>query len=292
MLQSMTGYGKSICELEAKKIVIEVKSLNSKQFDLNLRFPGIYREKELSTRNKLSKKLIRGKVDLSIYIENNSSNTKNRINQTLVADYYKQISEINNKLNLENSTEILLQSVLSFPDILETKREEINEEEWNEISKHIDNAIDKLLSFRKQEGEVLEEDISKRINLIESLLKEVDTYEHQRIERIKDRIKDNFKEFGNKLEIDINRFEQELIFYLEKLDITEEKVRLSNHCKYFMETIKEPGSIGKKLGFVSQEIGREINTLGSKANDADIQKIVIKMKDELEKIKEQLLNVL
>ena len=291
MLLSMTGYGKSICELETKKVVCEVKSLNSKQFDLNMRFPGIYREKELPVRNQLSKELVRGKVDLSIFIENTASVSKNKINQSLVANYYKQISEIADELRIENKLEIL-QSVLRFPDVLETKREEINEEEWTEIRKHIDIAVEKLITFRKQEGKVLEDDITKRIKLILALLKDVDNFEHQRIERIKNRIKDNFNEFGNKQEIDVNRFEQELIYYLEKLDITEEKVRLANHCKYFMETIKEPDAIGKKLAFVSQEIGREINTLGSKANDSDIQKIVIRMKDELEKIKEQLLNVL
>lgn len=291
MLLSMTGYGKTICELENKKVICEVKSLNSKQLDLNMRFPGIYREKELSVRNILSKKLIRGKVDLSLYIENIGSVSRNVINKTLVVNYFNQLAEINSELGISSNSEII-QSVLRFPDVLETKREEINIEEWNEINNHIIMAIDNLIAFRQQEGQVLENDITNRVNLISELLVQIGEFEGERLIKVKNKIRNGLKELVGKQEIDENRFEQELIYYIEKLDITEEKVRLANHCKYFIDTIKESGAIGKKLGFVSQEIGREINTIGSKANNTDIQRIVIKMKDELEKIKEQMLNVL
>ena len=287
----MTGYGKTICELENKKVICEVKSLNSKQLDLNMRFPGIYREKELSVRNIISKKLIRGKVDLSLFIENIGAISRNVINKTLAINYYKQIAEINSELGISSNSEVM-QSVLRFPDVLETKREEINIEDWKEINNHIIMAIDNLIEFRQQEGQILENDITNRINIISELLGQIGEFENERISKVKNKIKDGLKELAGQQEINENRLEQELIYYIEKLDITEEKVRLANHCKYFIETAKENGAIGKKLGFVIQEIGREINTIGSKANNTDIQRIVIKMKDELEKIKEQLLNVL
>jgi len=291
MLLSMTGYGKTICELENKKVICEVKSLNSKQLDLNMRFPGIYREKELSVRNMLSERLIRGKVELSLYIENIGNNSRNVLNKTLVINYFNQIAEVNSELGISSNSEIL-QSVLRFPDVLETKREEINIEEWKEINKHIIMAVESLIAFRKQEGQALENDILKRVNNISELLLQISEFEDERLTKVKNRIRNGLNELAKPEDIDKNRFEQELIYYIEKFDITEEKVRLANHCNYFIETVQEDSAIGKKLGFVSQEIGREVNTIGSKANNTDIQRIVIKMKDELEKIKEQLLNVL
>lgn len=290
MLVSMTGFGKATCELEKKKITIEIKSLNSKQLDAFTRIPSFYREKDIEVRNLISKKLSRGKVDFSMYAEIKGSESKSIVNTELVKSYFAQLSDISKDLGVDNNN--LLSTIMKLPDTLKSVREELDENEWEVVTQSIDEALNDLIKFRKQEGVALEKDIKQRINSILSLLKDVEPLEKVRIDNVKERLRNNLKELANKDEYDKNRFEQELIFYLEKLDITEEKVRLSHHCEYFLTTMQLDEPVGKKLGFISQEIGREINTLGSKANNSDMQKIVIVMKDELEKIKEQVLNVL
>lgn len=292
MLISMTGFGKATLELENKKVSIEIKSLNSKQLDINTRIPNLYKEKDLVLRNEIKNQLERGKVELSVFIESVGTDKETKINKPIVEAYYQQLTELSSELGIPMDKEPILQTIVKLPDALKTEHQELDEEEWNQIFAGFKSAVADLNSFRKQEGDALQVDIFERIANIEKLLEEVPQYEAKRIETVKTRINDNLKEFVEKQNVDKNRFEQEIIYYLEKLDITEEKVRLANHCKYFIETADNGNSIGKKLGFIAQEIGREINTLGSKANDSDIQKIVIQMKDELEKIKEQLLNVL
>ena len=292
MLISMTGFGKATLELENKKVSIEIKSLNSKQLDINTRIPNLYKEKDLVLRNEIKNQLERGKVELSIFIESVGADKETKINKPIVEAYYQQLSDLSAELGIPMEQEPILQTIVKLPDALKTEHQELDEEEWNQIFNGFKSAVADLNSFRKQEGEALQEDIFTRIENIEKLLEEVPQFEENRIATVKARINDNLNEFVEKQNVDKNRFEQEIIYYLEKLDITEEKVRLANHCKYFIETADNGNSIGKKLGFIAQEIGREINTLGSKANDSDIQKIVIQMKDELEKIKEQLLNVL
>lgn len=287
----MTGYGKTECELPSKKITIEIKSLNSKQLDINSRFPGIYREKDIEVRKIIAEKLERGKVDFNLYCEQLGLESNAIINKPIVNAYYMQLSEIYKDLNVEMS-ELAIQSILRFPDIVKVDHEELDENEWKIISGKIGEAVDILNGFREQEGTALETDIVSHIDLIVKLKNQIEPYEDERIERIKARLYDALNSISANIQSDPNRFEQEMIFYLEKLDINEEKVRLENHCTYFLETIKEPYPSGKKLGFIAQEIGREINTLGSKANHTEIQKLVIMMKDELEKIKEQLLNIL
>ena len=287
----MTGYGKSICEFPNKKISIEIKSLNSKQLDINTRLPILYREKELEIRNEIGSKLYRGKIDFSIFVESAVSDKVTQINKPVIEEYYKQLKEIAGTLNIENQTDYL-RVLMPLPETVKTEIAELDEDEWNEIEKTIQLALKSIIEFRKQEGEILGNDVKSRIIIIRELLAQVDLFEKERINKIKLRLKESLEELAAKSQIDENRFEQELIFYLEKIDITEEKVRLNNHLDYFLETIGQKEPVGKKLGFISQEIGREINTLGSKANDAGMQRIVIQMKDELEKIKEQLLNIL
>lgn len=292
MLISMTGFGKATLELENKKISIEIKSLNSKQLDINTRIPNLYKEKDMVIRNEIKNKLQRGKVELSIFIESVGTDKETKINKPIVEAYYKQLQELSLNLGVSIDNEPILQTILKLPDALKVEYQELNEEEWNLIFEGFKTALGEIINFRRQEGEALQEDIFARIGKIETLLAEVPQYENERIETVRTRINDNLRDFVEKQNVDKNRFEQEIIYYLEKLDVTEEKVRLANHCKYFIETSKSGDSEGKKLGFIAQEIGREINTLGSKANHSNIQKIVIQMKDELEKIKEQLLNVL
>lgn len=292
MLISMTGFGKAILELENKKISIEIKSLNSKQLDINTRIPNLYKEKDLVLRNEIKNKLERGKVELSIFIESVGTDKETKINKPIVESYYKQLDELSKELGIELDKEPILQTIVKLPDALKVEYQALDEEEWNKIFAGFKIALAEIMDFRNQEGKALQEDIFARVNNIAKLLEEVPQYEVDRIETVKTRINDNLNDFVEKQNVDKNRFEQEIIYYLEKLDITEEKVRLANHCKYFLETSEVGNSVGKKLGFIAQEIGREINTLGSKANDTNIQKIVIQMKDELEKIKEQLLNVL
>jgi len=287
----MTGYGKAECELAQKKVTIEIKSLNSKQLDLNTRIPGVYREKEIEIRRELSDKLIRGKVDFSLFTESLGVESNCAINSALVKSYFSQLSEINFELGL-NVSELTMQMIMQLPDVVKITREEPDESEWKIISGAIGEAIKALDIFRIQEGLSLYNDIIINLNMIRSLLVQITPYENERSTRVKERILEGLKELSSPEGVDHNRLEQEMIFYLEKLDINEEKVRLSNHCSYFIETLEKDEPVGKKLGFIAQEIGREINTLGSKANHTEMQKLVIGMKDALERIKEQLLNAL
>jgi len=287
----MTGYGKAETILENVKISIELKSLNSKQLDVNIRMPYSYNSKEIELRSLISKSLERGKISVFLNIEYLGDKSNHSININLAEVYYNQLRELANKVG--NSTDNLLQSVMRMPDVVKPVNEKVDENEWKEVIKLAKEALDKQDEFRLQEGKTLEEDFRLRISNILNLLKQVDKYENLRIETIKERMQQSLNKHFDEASVDKNRFEQELIFYFEKLDITEEKVRLSKHCDYFIETLNENIiSKGKKLGFILQEIGREINTLGSKSNNQDMQKIVVQMKDELEKIKEQALNIL
>jgi len=287
----MTGYGKAECELSQKKVTIEVKSLNSKQLDINTRIPGIYRDKELEIRRKISDTLIRGKVDFSLFTESLGIEGNSAINGPIVKNYFNQLSDLSTQLGLPINDH-LLQIAMQLPEVVKTTREELNEDEWMIIQSTIQEALKKLDDFRVQEGLSLYNDIILNLSSIVSGLEKVQPYEQERTAKVKDRILDGLKELNTPDGVDKNRLEQEMIFYLEKLDINEEKIRLSNHCAYFLETIELNEPTGKKLGFIAQEIGREINTLGSKANHVEIQKLVIGMKDDLERIKELLLNAL
>ena len=291
MIRSMTGYGKAECELALKKITIEVRSLNSKVLDVNTRIPGIYREKEIEIRRELSDRLIRGKVDFNIFSESLGVESNSAINGSMVKSYFSQLAEISNDLKIPVS-ELTLQIVMQLPEVVKITRDELNEEEWKTILIAIREALDAMDNFRIQEGLSLYNDIIFNINTIATLLEQVAPYELERSAKVKERILEGLKELSSPEGVDHNRLEQEMIFYLEKLDINEEKVRLGNHCTYFLETLELEEPVGKKLGFIAQEIGREINTLGSKANHTEMQKLVIGMKDALERIKEQLLNAL
>lgn len=291
MIKSMTGFGKAEFEVNNKKITIEIKSLNSKQADINTRIPAIYREKDIEIRRLLMDVLVRGKIDLNIYVENLGDASNSRINEPILVSYYKHLKEISAGLNLQADIHTL-HAAMRLPDVVKTEYETLDEQEWEIISKNIRKALADIERFRIQEGVALENDIAGNVENISRLLEEVVPYEQQRIENIKTRLSENLENLQLKGNVDENRFEQELLFYLERLDINEEKVRLANHCEYFIETLKEVESNGKKLAFISQELGREINTIGSKANDKNIQRIVVQMKDHLERIKEQLLNVL
>lgn len=291
MLQSMTGYGKAVSVINDKKFTVEVKSLNSKQLDLTVKMPSLYREKELLLRNKLAVELERGKVEIGIFYEANETERKTSINTELLKVYYNDLSALANELDLMDKG-ALLSGILKMPDILKTERPELDPQEWNKIESLVVDAVAHFKTFRAEEGARLEEDLTTRVNTILTLLAEVEVLAPERAATIKERINQNLAEAVGKEQIDQNRFEQEMIYYLEKYDITEEVVRLKGHCEYFFETAKAEGQQGKKLGFISQEMGREINTTGSKANHAGIQKAVVQMKDELEKIKEQLLNIL
>mgnify|MGYP001824408422 FL=1 len=283
MIKSMTGYGKSIIQLETKKISLEIKSLNSKNLDINTRFPGVYKEKEIDVRKLIANNLVRGKVDMSFYIESTTVETSTKINKEIVANYIQQLEEIHKESDI-------LSIAMRLPDVLKTEREELDPEEWGMIEAGIMEAIESLQEYRLSEGKELLNDFEDRIKTLQKKLEEVIDLDSERLEQVRIRLKKSIKELEQN--VDENRFEQELIYYLEKLDITEEKVRLTNHLSYFLQELDVKVSNGKKLGFISQEIGREINTIGSKANFAPMQKVVVEMKDELEKIKEQLLNVL
>jgi len=288
MIQSMTGYGKAVLQLPTKKVTIEIKSLNSKNLDLNVRIPSYYREKELSVRKKLAANLVRGKVDFSIYIEMTSDETTTNINKNVVANYMQQLRNV---VQSGTSDDVeLLKMAVRMPDSLTTEREELDENEWIAIDASINIAIKEIIQYRIDEAASLEIDFKERVVNIKHYLAEVNALDGDRIEHVKARLQKALTEL--KVEIDANRFEQELIYYLEKLDINEEKVRLANHLDYFLQELATDDSNGKKLGFIIQEMGREINTKGSKANFAPMQKVVIQMKNELEKIKEQILNVL
>ncbi len=286
MIASMTGYGKAVLELPEKKVTIEIRSLNSKTLDLNTRIPSFYREKELEIRNLISEKVQRGKVDFSMMVELNPAARNQKVNADLIKSYIEEFKNITPTVTDGE----LLPVVMRLPDVISYSQDDLGEDEWNQIRATINDAIDALNQFRLDEGSVLEKYLTLNLTNILELLTQVVPFEKERIETIKERFNKRLEEV--KVEIDQNRFEQELIFYLEKLDITEEKVRLKNHCEYFLKELAGNESNGKKLGFISQEIGREINTLGSKSNHSEMQKIVVQMKDELEKIKEQSLNIL
>jgi uncharacterized protein (TIGR00255 family) len=289
MIKSMTGFGKASIETGEKTITAEIRSLNSKSADINLRLPGSLRNYELELRNELSRLLERGKIDLSLSIESKKAEAPVEINLPLALAYYQQMKKLAQELGEPISDAV--QQVMKFPDVLKSERRETDEKEWEQIRACINKAVEQLNKFRETEGLSLITDFETRLKKIDAALEEIKLLDLQRLQGIKDRIKNNLAEVIGKEKIDQNRFEQELIYYIEKLDINEEKVRLKTHLDYFMETCKE-ASPGRKLNFISQEIGREINTIGSKANDAQMQKLVVQMKDELEKIKEQSSNVL
>ena len=282
----MTGYGKAECILPESKITIEIRSLNGKNADISIKSSLIPREKEMEVRQYIAKELQRGNIDLFATIEQNAAEQAKHINKEIFNSYIAQINE----LGTDYSQDTLLQTVLRLPDVIETKKQEMTEETWAPLEEAIHNAVAALNDFRTQEGEILYKDVTSRVALIESYVKEVEKHEQERVQAVKERIHNRIAELG--INPDENRLEQEIVFYVEKLDINEEKVRLRQHCKYFMETINSEPYPGKKLGFIAQEMGREINTMGSKANHAQIQQWVVKMKDELEKIKEQSLNIL
>lgn len=292
MIQSMTGYGKATAELPDKKINVEIKSLNSKAMDLSTRIAPAYREKEIEIRNEISKVLERGKVDFSLWIEKKEgADSATPINQELLKGYYKQILSISENLNIPLPAD-WFQTLLRMPDVMsKTEIQELSEEEWATVHATVLEAVNHLVDFRKQEGMALEKKFREKISNISSLLEKITPYEKERVEKVKERIIEALEKTLS-VEYDKNRLEQELIYYIEKLDINEEKQRLTNHLKYFISTLEGGCGQGKKLGFIAQEMGREINTLGSKSNHAEMQKIVVQMKDELEQIKEQVLNVM
>lgn len=286
MIQSMTGFGKATLQLPTKKITVEVKSLNSKGLDLNVRMPSLYREMELGLRNQIALQLERGKVDFSIFIESTAEQTSTKVNVPIVKAYMEQLRAV----YAEADEVELMKMAIRMPDTMKTEREEIDENDWAQIETAIAEALQNILTFRRDEGQSLEKEFQLRIANIRQYMNEALALDHERVHNIKDRLHNAITDL--KVAVDENRFEQELIYYLEKLDITEEKVRLTNHLDYFLETIKGTEANGRKLGFITQEMGREINTMGSKSNHAQMQKLVVQMKDELEKIKEQVLNVL
>ena len=292
MIQSMTGYGKATAELPDKKINVELKSLNSKAMDLSTRIAPAYREKEIEIRNEISKVLERGKVDFSLWIEKKEgADSATPINQELLKGYYKQILSISENLNIPLPAD-WFQTLLRMPDVMsKTEIQELSEEEWATVHATVLEAVNHLVDFRKQEGMALEKKFREKISNISSLLEKITPYEKERVEKVKERIIEALEKTLS-VDYDKNRLEQELIYYIEKLDINEEKQRLTNHLKYFISTLEGGCGQGKKLGFIAQEMGREINTLGSKSNHAEMQKIVVQMKDELEQIKEQVLNVM
>ena len=289
MIKSMTGYGKAVGEYEGRKIAVEVKSLNSKQLDLLTRIPTVYKEKEMALRNELAQVVERGKVEFTISVENVAGEMAFKLNATVAEAYYKQVPDLAQRLGV-NPPSDWRDTLLRIPDVFKTETQELNDAEWAVVSKTMQSAIEAFNEFRVQEGESLACMFRQKLENIACYLEEVEVFEKERVEKIKTRLRENLES----LEVDYNkdRFEQELIFYIEKLDVSEEKVRLRNHLKYFAETMAQDTSNGKKLGFIAQEMGREINTLGSKSNHAEMQILVVKMKDELEQIKEQVLNVL
>ncbi len=290
MIKSMTGFGKSSLELSGKKITIEIKSLNSKNLDVNARMPSQYREKELAFRNSIAKSLERGKVDFSLNTELIGENTSTIVNAPVVSNYIQQFRDLKLSGVGSSSDAKLLEIAMKLPDALKTEKESINQDEFYSIEKSLEEALKAINQYRLDEGKALEKDFILRIENLQELLKKVISIDADRIDAVKERLSKAISDLNEK--VDENRFEQELVYYIEKYDITEEKTRLDNHLNYFLESLHSSDSNGKKLGFIGQEIGREINTIGSKSNHAPMQKLVVQMKDELEKIKEQLLNVL
>jgi uncharacterized protein (TIGR00255 family) len=291
MIRSMTGFGKTEFEVGNKKITLEIKSLNSKQLDINTRIPAIYREKDIEIRRLISEMLTRGKVDFALYLDNLGTESTSRINTAIIKDYYRQLKTIHKELGLKVN-ETIIHSILRLPETVKMVYDELDETEWLVVRENLIKTLEELNRFRDQEGLALKTDIVANIANILDLLKQVEPFENQRMDNVKAKIMDSLEALKLNGSVDKNRFEQELIYYMEKLDINEEKVRLANHCSYFTETMDEMEPSGRKLGFIAQEIGREINTLGSKANESNLQRIVVQMKDNLEKIKEQVLNVL
>jgi len=289
MIQSMTGFGRATLMLPQKKITVEVKSLNSKQLDVSMRIPPSYKEKELTVRSYLSNQLRRGKIELSIFVENLGAESNYKINKHQVDAYIKSLQEFG---DAKIASADLLAIAMQLPDAMKVGREELDQNEWKNVMSIIEQAVSALIDYRKTEGLSLEKDMMSQISLIDALHDEVPKYEQERLSTIKDRIAIKLNDVLKSVDFDRDRLEQEMIYFIEKLDISEEKVRLKNHCSYFIETMNSKDSNGKKLGFISQELGREINTMGSKANHSEIQKLVVQMKDALEKIKEQVLNVL
>ena len=291
MIKSMTGYGKAIVETPQKKITIEIKSLNSKQLDINIKVPWLYKEKELDIKNMVSQKLDRGKVDLTIFFDVLDDEFIPVINKSIVKNYYNQLNEIAGELRIDFN-EYILSTIMRLPETLKTEKPELSSDEWQLIKDQLTEALNMADLYRIEEGNALEKDLKISLARILSSLESIESFEEGRISKVREKLTSILEENVKSENIDKNRFEQELIFYLEKFDINEEKVRLKKHCEYFLETLNSPAPNGKVLGFIIQEIGREINTIGSKANDASIQKLVVMMKDDLEKIKEQTLNVL
>jgi len=291
MIKSMTGYGKAIGNYANKKIAVEIKSLNSKQLDLLTKIAFQYREKEIEIRNEIAKQLERGKIEFSLTVESTAQDGGTALfNSNLVEQYYRQMEEIAQNLNIEPPKNLF--QLLTIPDVLKTDSNDLSDEEWKAVRQTISAAIRLLNEFRTQEGASLEKVFIEKIEKIRLFASQIENYEKERIEKIKSRIEENLLSIAESIPYDKNRFEQELIYYIEKIDVSEEKVRLHNHLDYFLETMKTENSCGKKLGFIAQEIGREVNTLGSKSNHSEMQKLVVLMKDELEQIKEQVLNVL
>ncbi len=290
MILSMTGYGKAEGTIGTRKFTVELRSLNSKQFDLNVRMPSMFKEKEMALRTFLAQEVGRGKSDLTIFYEASAEEKKISVNKPLMLSYQKDFQEVAEAFGQENPD--YLGAIMRIPDVLRPEKEELNEDEWSQIMELVKTALKGFIGYRTQEGKVLYHDFKSRINTILQLQEELTPLITARVERTKDRIKNNLNEWIEADKIDTNRFEQEMIYYLEKMDVTEELVRLTGNCNYFLEILEDGAMQGKKLGFISQEIGREVNTLGSKANDAEMQRRVVQMKDELEKIKEQILNVL
>lgn len=291
MIKSMTGYGKAIAETPHKKITIEIKSLNSKQLDLNTKLPWLYKEKEPEIRTMISQKLDRGKIDFTIYFDLLEDEGVPVINRAIVKNYYHQLKDLSKELDI-NINDQILPVIMKLPDALKTEKPELPESEWELLKEQIIESLRVIDLYRTEEGKSIDADMRKCLSKILTYLENIESFEPGRIERVREKLMSLLKENAGTENIDKNRFEQELIFYLEKFDINEEKVRLRKHCEYFLEIINSDAPNGKVLSFIAQEIGREINTIGSKANDASIQKLVVMMKDELEKIKEQTMNIL
>ena len=290
MVRSMTGFGNAVMEFGTKTISVDVRSLNSKFFDLSLRLPSAYKEKDMELRSQLSRELERGKIEIAVSIDSTEPQKKSVINKDIIRQYYHELKTMNDELKIGQVD--YLATILRLPDALNSEEEHFDEDEWKNINETLKKALEAFNKFRDNEGKFMEKDLKERIDAIEKNLKHIEPLESERINNLRKKLSEQLEESRIKDSIDKNRFEQELIFYLEKLDINEEKVRLANHCEYFIQTAGEKVATGKKLAFISQEIGREINTIGSKANNTDIQRIVVQMKDYLERIKEQLLNVL
>ena len=286
----MTGFGKGEVSLPNKKITVEVRSLNSKQLDLSVRMPGIYRQKEFDLRSAAAAAIQRGKADISVTVENTTVSTSATVNKEIFAEYMRQVNEALTYSGVSAEYDAIIPAVLRMPEVVSTQTENLSEEESAALMQALELALVQFNAFREQEGATLITDLLRRVDMIEEYKRQVEPYEATRAETIKNRIRENLAQL--KVDVDTNRLEQEMIFYIEKLDITEEKVRLANHCNYFREVAAAEEAVGRKLGFIAQEMGREINTLGSKANEANMQILVVKMKDELEKIKEQVLNIL